>query len=301
LRGVIQIMEQLNNCPVCQSQTFEEYLTVKDYTVSQEQFKIVTCKKCGFKFTNPRPDGEAIGEYYKAESYISHTNTSKGLISKIYQEVRKFTLKGKLNLINRLSPKNGKLLDVGCGTGMFLNVARENGWKVNGIEPDAGARAIAEENNQIKIKQEILGSFENETFEVITLWHVLEHVHELNATIDWLKERLSKEGSLLIAVPNHESKDAEIYQEQWAAYDVPRHLYHFSQKSIKELFANYGFELKEILPMKFDSFYVSMLSTKYQTGKINFLKAFMDGLKSNILAEGNNQNYSSLIYVFKKF
>jgi 2-polyprenyl-3-methyl-5-hydroxy-6-metoxy-1,4-benzoquinol methylase len=294
-------MEQLKNCPVCQSQTFEEYLTVKDYTVSQEQFKIVSCKKCGFRFTNPRPDGEAIGEYYKAESYISHTNTSKGLISKIYQKVRKFTLKGKLNLINKLSPKKGQLLDVGCGTGMFLNVARENGWKVSGIEPDVGARTIAEENNHIKIKQEVLNSFENETFEIITLWHVLEHVHEINATIDWLKERLSKDGSLLIAVPNHESKDAEIYQEQWAAYDVPRHLYHFSQKSIKELFANHGFELKETLPMKFDSFYVSMLSTKYQGGKINYLKAFVDGLKSNLAAEVNSQNYSSLIYVFKKF
>jgi 2-polyprenyl-3-methyl-5-hydroxy-6-metoxy-1,4-benzoquinol methylase len=294
-------MEQLNNCPVCQSQTFEEYLTIQDYTVSQEQFKIVTCQKCGFRFTNPRPNGEAIGEYYKAESYISHTNTSKGLISKIYQEVRKFTLKGKLNLINRLSPNRGKLLDVGCGTGMFLNVAKENGWKVNGIEPDAGARAIAEETNQIKIKQEVLSSFENEAFEVITLWHVLEHVHELNATIDWLKDRLSKDGSLIIAVPNHESKDAEIYKEQWAAYDVPRHLYHFSQKSIEQLFANHGFELKETLPMKFDSFYVSMLSTKYQTGKINYLKAIIDGLKSNLSAEKNNQNYSSLIYVFKKF
>ena len=294
-------MEQLNNCPVCQSQTLKETLTVKDYTVSQEEFKIVTCKKCGFRFTNPRPDGDAIGEYYKAESYISHTNTSKGLISKIYQEVRKFTLKGKLNLINRLSPKKGKLLDVGCGTGMFLDVARENGWKVNGIEPDAGARAIAEKTNQIKINDEVLLSFQHETFDVISLWHVLEHIHQLNETIEWLKARLSKNGSLIIAVPNHESKDANIYQEHWAAYDVPRHLYHFSQNSIKELFAKYGFELKETLPMKFDSFYVSMLSTKYQTGKINYIKAFMDGLKSNLNASKQNQNYSSLIYVFKKF
>ena len=294
-------MEQLKQCPVCQSQTFEVYLTVRDYTVSQEQFKIVTCKKCGFRFTNPRPDSEAIGEYYKAESYISHTNTSKGLISKIYQEVRKFTLKGKLNLINRLSPQKGKLLDVGCGTGMFLNVARENGWKVNGIEPDAGARAIAEKTNQIKISNEILSSFQQETFEVISLWHVLEHIHQLNETIEWLKARLSKDGSLIIAVPNHESKDAKIYQEQWAAYDVPRHLYHFSQNSIKELFAKHGFVLKETLAMKFDSFYVSMLSTKYQSGKINYIKAFADGLKSNYSASKENQNYSSLIYVLKKF
>lgn len=293
-------MEQINNCPVCQSQTYEDYLNVKDYTVSQEQFKIVTCQKCGFKFTNPRPEENAIGEYYKAESYISHTNTSKGLISKIYQKVRKFTLKGKTKLINRLNPNKGKLLDVGCGTGMFLNVAREDGWIVNGIEPDAGARKIAEQTNHIKIKSEILISFQNETFDIITMWHVLEHVHQLNNTIEWLKERLTKDGKLIIAVPNHESKDAEIYKEKWAAYDVPRHLYHFSQNSIKELFAKHGFELKETLPMKFDSFYVSMLSSKYQNGKINYVKAFVDGLKSNISAAKNNQNYSSLIYVFKK-
>jgi 2-polyprenyl-3-methyl-5-hydroxy-6-metoxy-1,4-benzoquinol methylase len=172
-------------------------------------------------------------------------------------------------------------------------------WKVNGIEPDSGARQSAEEINKVIIKTEILTSFQNERFNIITLWHVLEHVHLLKETVDWLKERLSENGSLIIAVPNHESKDAEIYQAQWAAYDVPRHLYHFSQKSIKQLFEQKGFRL-ETLPMKFDSFYVSMLSTKYQTGKINYLKAFMDGLKSNLNASKNNGNYSSLIYVFKK-
>lgn len=293
-------MEELRNCPVCQNNTFTEYLNVQDFTVSQEKFSIQACKKCGFKFTNPRPDLTQIGDYYKAESYISHTNTSKGLISKLYHSVRKYTLKGKLNLINRLIPKKGKLLDVGCGTGMFLNVCRENGWTVNGIEPDNGARQIAEQINEAAIKTEVLTSFKNETFDVITMWHVLEHVHLLNETVDWLKERLSNSGYLIIAVPNHESKDAEIYQEYWAAYDVPRHLYHFSQKSIKQLFEQKGFSLKETLPMKFDSFYVSMLSTKYQVGKINYMKAFLDGLKSNLNAGSNNGNYSSLIYIFKK-
>ncbi len=293
-------MEELRNCPVCQNNTFTEYLNVQDFTVSQEKFSIQACKKCGFKFTNPRPDLFKIGDYYKAESYISHTNTSKGLIAKLYHSVRKYTLKGKLNLINRLIQKKGKLLDVGCGTGMFLNVCRENGWTVNGIEPDNGARQIAEQINKAAIKTEVLTSFKNETFDIITMWHVLEHVHLLNETVDWLKERLSDSGYLIIAVPNHESKDAKIYQEYWAAYDVPRHLYHFSQKSIKQLFEQKGFSLKETLPMKFDSFYVSMLSTKYQVGKINYIKAFLDGLKSNLNAESNNGNYSSLIYIFKK-
>ncbi len=293
-------MERIINCPVCQNKIFENYLEVQDYTVSQEKFQIVSCKSCGFKFTNPRPDQDEIGEYYKAESYISHTNTSKGLIAKIYQIVRKYTLKGKLNLINSLYPQKGNLLDVGCGTGMFLNEARENGWEVNGIEPDLGARQIAEKINKATIKKEILSSFQNEQFNTITMWHVLEHVHLLSETVNWLKERLAENGSLIVAVPNHESKDAEIYQAQWAAYDVPRHLYHFSQKSIKQLFEQNGFRLEKTLPMKFDSFYVSMLSTKYQSGKTNYLKSFVDGFKSNLSASNNEGNYSSLIYVFKK-
>lgn len=293
-------MEEISDCPVCQTNIFEKYLDVKDYTVSQKMFQIVTCKSCGFKFTNPRPNKNEIGEYYKAESYISHTNTSKGIIDKMYHAVRKYTLKDKINLINNQYPDKGKLLDVGCGTGLFLNEAREDGWTVDGIEPDAGARKIAEEINKTRIKSEVLTSFKNEEFNIITMWHVLEHVHELNDTINWLKERLTENGSLIVAVPNYESKDAETYQAQWAAYDVPRHLYHFSQKSIKQLFEQKGLQLEKTIPMKFDSFYVSMLSTKYQEGKINYLRAFVDGIKSNLNAKNAEGNYSSLIYVFRK-
>jgi 2-polyprenyl-3-methyl-5-hydroxy-6-metoxy-1,4-benzoquinol methylase len=292
-------MEKLSTCPVCQYDKFNHYLTCQDYTVSQEQFNIVSCQQCGFKFTNPRPPLKTIGDYYKAESYISHSNTSKSLIAKIYHAVRKYTLKGKLTLINDLASK-GKILDVGCGTGMFLNVCKEDGWQVSGIEPDAGARAIAEEINKVRIQSEILSSFNQEQFQIISLWHVLEHIHLLNPTIEWLKDRLANEGSLIIAVPNHESKDATIYQQYWAAYDVPRHLYHFSQNSIKQLFEKHGFQLVQTHPMKFDSFYVSMLSTKYQAGSINYAKAFFDGLKSNRYAHKYHKNYSSLIYIFKK-
>lgn len=293
-------MEQISNCPICKNKQFKKYLEVEDHTVSQEKFQIVECMNCGFKFTNPRPNQEEIGKYYKAESYISHTNTTKSVIAKIYHTVRKYTLKNKVDLINRLSPQKGKLLDVGCGTGMFLNEARENGWIVKGIEPNSDARRIAEDINKTIIETEILTSFKNEKFKIITLWHVLEHIHLLNETINWLKERILENGIIIIAVPNYESKDAKIYREQWAAYDVPRHLYHFSQKSIKELFEREGLKLVETLPMKFDSFYVSMLSTKYQTGRINYVKAFFAGLKSNQYAKSHNNNYSSLIYVLKK-
>lgn len=294
------MVEQLQACPICQSQELSHFKTCQDYTVSQEKFDIVNCKSCGFKFTNPRPDEANVGQYYKSDSYISHSNTSKGIMAKLYHAVRKYTLQGKLALINQLANKKGKLLDVGCGTGMFIHCCQEAGWTVKGIEPDSDAGKFAKELNKVQIESQILGSYTEEQFDVITMWHVLEHVHQLNETAQWLNQRLAKDGHLIIAVPNHESKDAHIYQEQWAAYDVPRHLYHFSQKSIKQLMANHGFQLAETRPMKFDSFYVSMLSTKYQTGSINYLKAFFDGLKSNSWATRNQQNYSSLIYVFKK-
>ncbi|MFC0185218.1 Methyltransferase domain-containing protein [Pseudarcicella hirudinis] len=293
-------MEKLSNCPVCKNNKTNHYLTCKDYTVSHENFEIVSCENCGFKFTNPRPSQNEIGKYYKSESYISHSNTSKGLISKLYHSVRKYTLKGKLNLINGLLAKRGSLLDVGCGTGMFLKTCQEDGWKISGIEVDESAGKYASELTSIEIKNEILGSFSAEQFDIISMWHVLEHVHLLEETVQWLYERLSDKGYLIIAVPNHESKDAQIYQENWAAYDVPRHLYHFSQASISQLFEQKGFSLHKTLPMYFDSFYVSMLSTKYKSGKINYTEAFFKGLKSNNWAKDHNNNYSSLIYIFKK-
>jgi len=293
-------MEDITNCPICQNNELEKYLYVRDYTVSQSTFTIVTCKTCGFKYTNPRPNQSEIGKYYKAETYISHTNTTKGFIAKVYHSIRKFTLKNKLAIINSLKPDKGKLLDIGCGTGMFLKIAREDDWQINGIEPDLGARTIAEEINETTIKTEILSSFDKEKFDIITMWHVLEHIHLLHETVDWLKDKLLNDGSLIIAVPNNESEDAKIYQEHWAAYDVPRHLYHFTQKSITQLFEQEGFQLTKKIPMKFDSFYISMLSNKYKTGKMKYISAFINGLKSNIEGKKNKNNYSSIIYIFNK-
>lgn len=293
-------MEQLNNCPVCKEKEFNNFLKCQDFTVSQEKFEIVSCKNCGFKFTNPRPDENQIGKYYQSENYISHSNTSKGIISKAYHLVRNYTLNRKLKLINNLQPNKGAILDVGCGTGMFLKTCQEGGWEVAGIEVDAGARAMTESQTNQKIENKILGGYQNKTFEVITLWHVLEHIHSLQETVKWINEKLGKNGHLIIAVPNYESYDAQKYKENWAAYDVPRHVYHFSQQTIELLFKQNGFQLIQINPMIFDSFYVSMLSTKYKYGKFNYWEAVINGLKSNRWARNNNKNYSSLIYIFKK-
>jgi 2-polyprenyl-3-methyl-5-hydroxy-6-metoxy-1,4-benzoquinol methylase len=299
MKNTNQNMKTISNCLVCNSDKFEHHLSCKDYTVSQETFNIVSCKACGFKFTNPRPEDSVLGNYYKAESYISHTNSKKGVVNKLYHIVRNHTLKNKINLISSYVSR-GTILDYGCGTGMFLGACKNAGWETFGMEPDDDARKIASENNlnlfsdKIKIQTHV----SEKQFDAITLWHVLEHVTDMPETLAFFKQKLKLNGVLIIAVPNHVSHDAEYYKEHWAAYDVPRHLHHFELKSMKSLLENAGFQLLETKPMKFDSFYVSMLSEKYKTGSVNLVKAFFSGLRSNMNAK-NTSSYSSTIYIFK--
>lgn len=290
-------MKTISQCIVCGSTQYSPFLTCKDYTVSKENFTIVSCNDCGFKFTNPRPEDCVLGNYYKAEEYISHTNTKKGLVNKLYHLVRTRTLKKKLNLV-RSYVSRGTILDYGCGTGMFLNVCKNAGWESYGMEPDDEARKIASAANLnlFSDKSRINTYITDKKFNVITLWHVLEHVTDMDETLSFFKNRLDKNGVLIIAVPNHVSFDAKHYGEYWAAYDVPRHLHHFEKKTIQQLVENKGFRLRETLPMKFDSYYVSLLSEKYKTERTNLFKAFLVGLRSNISA--NNDKYSSSIYVF---
>lgn len=292
-------MYKYTSCSVCKNQNFQSFISCKDYTVSQETFSIVICSACGFKFTNPIPDLNSLGNYYKSENYISHSNTRKGIIARLYHIVRSYTLKKKLKLVSSYVSR-GTILDYGCGTGMFLKVCKEAGWNPIGMEPDSGARQIAASMNISAEgnKEDIKKKFPDQTYKAITLWHVLEHVTDLNETLSFFKAQLESDGVLIIAVPNHLSYDALHYEKYWAAYDVPRHLYHFEKKTIAHLLSNFGFQLQNTFPMAFDSFYVSMLSEKYKTGKVNYIKAFLTGLKSNLKAKPNC-NYSSVIYVFK--
>ncbi len=294
-------MKTLTLCPICKTQSFEPFVTCKDYTVSVQNFNIVSCNNCNFKFTNPRPEDEKLGDYYKSEDYISHSNTNKGIISKLYKSVRNYTLKKKLILISKYVSR-GTILDYGCGTGMFLKVCQDAGWKSFGMEPDEGARKIASEMglNMFSDKERIQTYIGTEKFDIITLWHVLEHVTDLEKTLNFFKEKLNQNGALIIAVPNYACYDAKHYKEYWAAYDVPRHLYHYEIETIQKLLSKFSFKLIETKPMKFDSFYVSMLSEKYKTGSIKYLNAFLTGLKSNLKAK-QAKDYSSVIYVFKKF
>lgn len=288
-------MEKLEACPICSKSELKEFMQLEDWFLSKEQYGISQCKSCGFRFTNPRPDEQDIGRYYKSEEYISHSNTNKGVISKVYQMVRNYTLSKKYADISKLKPQ-GKILDIGCATADFLGYFKNKGWDVTGVEPDADARAMAKQNHGIDVMdQPALDDMDSDQFDVITMWHVLEHVYPLQDRVAQLKRLLKKDGLLVIAVPNPKSQDAKFYKEYWAAYDVPRHIYHFSQKDICLLFSQHDFKVERVKPMVFDSFYVSMLSEKYKTGKNQLASAFVNGLKSNIAASKDGE-YSSLIY-----
>ncbi|WP_373514683.1 class I SAM-dependent methyltransferase [Persicitalea sp.] len=298
------ILETLTRCPVCQSAQFDDFLKVKDHTVSQAEFQIVACGVCGFKFTNPRPPAEEIGQYYESAEYISHHDEARDLMSTIYNKVRDHTTQQKINLLDRAVEKKDNLLDVGSGAGFFLSQAKAAGWQVTGTEPNSQARDIGQNRVGEDIYETIEDSFfANKKYDAITMWHVLEHVHRLNETLAWLHEHLAPKGKLFIAVPNPESDDAQAFKENWAAYDVPRHLYHFSKKSMQQLAKKHGFLVQEILPMWFDAYYVGLLSTRYQSGKTSLPQSVWRGTASNWKgrksADGS-PNTSSLIYVLGK-
>ena len=297
-------METITNCPICSGNKFKPFISCVDYTVSRETFQVVQCEACGFRFTNPRPAENEIGKYYESEEYISHSGTSRGVVNKIYGMVRNHTIKQKVKLINKQIPNPKSqirnALDIGCGTGEFLNTCKQNGWNVTGIEPSEVARKHAKENFGIEpLTPEKLFEISEKKFNVITMWHVLEHVHQLHKTIEQINKLLIDDGALIVAVPNCNSFDAKKYREHWAAWDLPRHIYHFTKKDIEKLFLRFGFKLQQVLPMKFDSYYVSLLSEKYKTGSSNLMAGFFSGLKSNLNAGGEN-GYSSQVYILKK-
>jgi 2-polyprenyl-3-methyl-5-hydroxy-6-metoxy-1,4-benzoquinol methylase len=289
------------HCPVCDSSSINPLLTVKDHSVSGESFVIWQCSHCSLRFTQDVPSEDAIGPYYQSSAYISHSNTSKGFINQLYQKVRNHTLQQKAALVIGHTKFRGKQLDIGAGIGAFVNTMKKKEWEVRGIEPDEGARQQAKELFGLQLEEtSILKTLPAESFDAITLWHVLEHVHELHAYVEKLKEILKPDGRIFIAVPNYTSLDSSIYTLHWAAYDVPRHLYHFSPRSMEILMQKHGLKIEAKKTMWFDSFYISLLSSKYRKGKTSWLGAAFAGLRSNINALMNKDKCSSLVYIISK-
>lgn len=275
---------------------YQHYLDVKDHSISKEKFRLLRDESIDLVFTYPQPTDEKLASYYESEDYISHTDGKRSLFEKAYQFVKNIALKKKLTLINEFQQSKGQLLDIGTGTGDFLSQAKQNGWQIIGVEPNEKAKNIALTKGVTYIDK--TSELEDHSVDVVTMWHVLEHVPDVNSQIKELKRLLKPNGTIVIAVPNFNSYDAKHYGKFWAAYDVPRHLWHFSRLSIEKLFEREKLQLVATLPMIFDSYYVSLLSEKYKNGRMNYFSAMWIGLKSNMKAR-KSKEYSSHIYVIK--
>lgn len=280
-----------------QTTNSENYFKVKDHFLTQKEFYLNKNSEFGYLETHPIP--ENLSEFYKSENYISHTDSRKSLFEKVYQKLKLYNIRYKFSKLNH--KENGKkLLDIGCGTGDFLQFAQKKGLKVFGIEPNQKAIEIAK--NKIGREGEFFDELSDtdETFDSITLWHVLEHIPDLNRTLIEIKSKLKSEGELIIAVPNYKSFDAKFYQSFWAAYDVPRHLWHFSPEDFDRLMNHHGMKIVNKYPLLLDSFYVSLLSEKYKGNRWGIFRAMLIGTISNFLGFWNG-NYSSIIYKIKKY
>lgn len=275
----------------------EPYFICKDHTVSEKNFEIRYNSEYDMMVTFPAPAASGLSEFYKSEEYISHTDSRKSFFDKAYHFIKNYMLDKKLDWIEKEKGQKGKLLDLGAGTGDFLLRAKKRGWEVTGVEPGEGARELSDQKG-IKLLSDA-ETLASDSFDVITMWHVLEHVPDLEEQIMELQRLLKKDGLLIIAVPNFKSYDAYKYKEHWAAYDVPRHLWHFSRNSIERIFGEFSFEVNKVEPLMFDSFYVSLLSEKYKTGSRNIFKGSLNGLVSNFIARKTGE-YSSLAYFIRK-
>lgn len=294
-------MDKLDKCPRCGSSGHREGLIVRDHSISKEEFILTDCIQCGLRFTNPRPATDTIGAYYKSDEYISHSNTSKSLQDKLYQLARRLALRKKYRTIHTLQA-HGKVLDVGCGTGEFLSYLMSRGYLVEGVEPDLQARERAIANYAIPVLPSLELVPAQEQFQVVTLWHVLEHVPNLRATFKRLFASLADQGVLLIAVPDRESWDAQHYGRNWAAWDVPRHFTHFRREDIHAFLNEHGFELIATNRMWMDALYIAMLSESYNGASkpVALIKGALMGTWSNLVSLATGRPTSSTLYIARK-
>lgn len=294
---------EIQNCPCCKGKELKAYLQVKDHLLSKETFSLKQCVNCTFVFTANPPSEEASGKYYESDDYIEHSDTKSGLINRIYHIARQRMLSKKHRMISKTQKSGSRLLDIGSASGYFLSFMKSKGFQVEGVEISEKARALCLSKFEIEASTPdqfsqggVLG-----TFNAITMWHVLEHVYPLSEYLIQIHKQLAENGRVYIAVPNHTSFDAQQYKSDWAAYDVPRHLWHFNPKSFETLIHRHDFELEEMLRLPLDSFYISLVSEQYKNDHTRFsLKALVNGFRSWLKSLSSAGNCSSIVYIIKK-
>lgn len=291
----------IDKCPVCGSRNIKFRLSTVDHFSSKDSFDIYSCSECGFHFTQNFPDENDITPYYEAESYISHSDTKKGLMNRIYHIVRRIMLKKKGEMTIEVSGLDkGTLLDIGCGTGYFLDQMKSLGWSVMGVEKSDFARASVRNHFNIETESSLDKISGEGRFDVITLWHVLEHLQNLKTSMSSINKLLKENGTLIVALPNHKSYDAGIYNEGWAAWDAPRHLWHFNPDTFSLFARKNGFKVEKYSGMPFDAFYVSMMSEKNSGNSFYFIRGILTGIKALLASINNPGKSSSVIYVLRK-
>lgn len=285
------------HCPLCR-QELKTVFTTKDFLVSGEKFDIVECSDCRLRLTSPFPDKDKLGSYYESDEYISHTGETKGLFDSTYNMVRSYTLGRKINIVEKSSrKKQGAILDIGCGAGHFLNTMKANGWNVKGVDASRKARELVNSQFNIDVITPEVWLNSDETYDVITCWHSLEHVYEPWDYLEKIKTQLNHGGVLIVALPNYESTDGNKYRADWAAYDTPRHLYHFTHSSMEKIMTANGFNIEDINRMPFDAFYISVLSAR--TAGRSPISGIWNGFVSWLFSMVNKKKCSSLIYIMK--
>ena len=291
-----------DRCPLCSSELITIQFSCRDHFISKETFTIIRCSRCGFLFTQDYPGENEIYKYYESDDYISHSDTAEGIINKIYHLIRQVMLLRKRRIIKKLTGlKNGNLLDVGSGTGHFASVMKKSGWAVTGIEINEKARNFSASTFGLEIvAPDKISALKANSFDCVTMWHVLEHFHDPVKYISDIFTLMKPGGICLVALPNCASYDARYYNEFWAAYDVPRHLWHFDPLSFPHFSEKSGLKIERLMVLPFDVFYISLLSEKYKGSRWPFMTGIGTAICFSLLALFNRKRSSSVIYILSK-
>ena len=295
-------MTETGSCLVCGSTDPAVLFTAKDHLVSGKNFVLKKCRVCSFTFTSDPPDEKDITKFYISEDYISHSDKKQSLTDHVYHLARNYMLRKKHNLVRKMSRREtGTLVDIGSGTGYFADYMNGNGWKVKGIELSEQARKYSVSRFGLTVvSPSEVSAIKDESADCVTLWHVLEHLYD---PVMWLKEIkriLKDDGKCIIALPNIKSADAEWFGNEWAALDVPRHLWHFSPGTLPAFINGHGFICKKVIPMPLDIYYISTLSYKNRGCRLSLVRGMITGLFLTVRSLTNKDRASSLIYVISK-